>query len=66
MVRINAKMIKMPQRIIVAGEDFERKAPAADDTLEAVVNAFDEALGKVLKELVIWTLEAPTKVRRSS
>ena len=31
---------------------------ARADTMEAIIAAFDEALGKVLKRLVEWTLVA--------
>ena len=55
-VRINVKLIRMPDRIIVANESFEAWHQAAADTIDEVVIAFDEALGKVLKELVRWTL----------
>lgn len=55
-VRLNVKLVKMPQRIIIAAKSFERVEPAADGELPAVVAAFDTALGKVLKRTVIWTL----------
>lgn len=55
-IRINVKLIQMPNRVIVANESFEAESPAAADTVEDVVVAFDEALGKVLKNLVRWTL----------
>ena len=55
-VTINAKLVAMPSRDIVASQSFERKIEAEADRLNDVVNAFDEALGKVLKELVEWTI----------
>lgn len=55
-VRLNVKLVKMPQRIIIAAKSFERVEPAADGELPAVVAAFDTALGKVLKRTVVWTL----------
>ncbi len=45
-VRLNAKLVKMPQRTILATETFEFLEPAASSDLEAVVSAFDVALGK--------------------
>ncbi|MEL0020507.1 MAG: ABC-type transport auxiliary lipoprotein family protein [Rickettsiales bacterium] len=56
-VRINAKLVKMPRREIIASETFERKIVAESNTMEAIIGAFDESLGKVLKAIVIWTLE---------
>ena len=55
-VNLSAKLVKMPRRLIVASQSFERIEPAAADNLEAVVDAFDTALGGVLKELVAWTI----------
>lgn len=55
-VGLNAKLVRMPQRVIVGSEQFEAAVPAEADRIEDVVLAFDEALGKVLKDLVTWTL----------
>ena len=57
-VTINAKLVAMPSRDIVASQSFKRKIEAEADRLNDVVNAFDEALGKVLKNLVEWTISA--------
>ena len=64
-VRINAKLVKLPQREIIATITAENKIAAADADLDSVVHAFDTALGKTLKRLVEWTLRtAPPKKRR--
>lgn len=55
-VRIAAKLVKMPQRVIVDSVTFEKVVPAERNSMEAIVGAFDEALGKVLKQIVVWTL----------
>ena len=55
-VRLGTKLVKMPERAIVASRTIEARIRARADTLEAIVEAFDEALGKVLKDLVTWTL----------
>ena len=57
-VRLNAKMVKMPQRTILATETFEFLEPAASSDLQAVVSAFDVALGKTFKRIVEWSLKA--------
>jgi len=57
-VRLNAKMVKMPQRTILATETFEFLEPAASSDLQAVVSAFDVALGKTLKRVVEWSLKS--------
>ena len=64
-VRLNAKLVKMPQRTIVGSQSFEAKVGANADRIEDIVAAFDEALGKTLKDLVIWTLQTGESVRRA-
>ncbi len=55
-VRINCKLVEMPNRLIVANESFEATEPAAADTILDIIDAMDIALGKVLKGIVRWTL----------
>jgi cholesterol transport system auxiliary component len=55
-VTIIAKLVQMPRRAIVGAKKFEAVIPAGSDTIDAIIGAFDEALGKVLKRLVEWTL----------
>ncbi len=55
-VIINAKLIYTPQRTIVATRDFTGFAPSQIDDVVSVVEAFDIALGSVLKDMVGWTL----------
>ena len=57
-VRLNANLVKMPPRTILATEMFEFLEPAANPDLEAVVNAFYVALGKTLERIVGWTLKS--------
>ena len=61
-VRVAAKLVKMPQRIIVASQTFETVMPAKKNNMEAIVGAFDEALGKTLKSIVVWTLTEGDKI----
>jgi cholesterol transport system auxiliary component len=58
-VRINAKLIKMPERNIIATITVERKVPVEGRGIDSVVAAFDEALGKVMRRVVEWTLTTP-------
>ncbi len=55
-VRLNAKLVKMPQRIIVASKTFEKVVPVSEKAMRGIVIAFDEALGGTIKNVVIWTL----------
>jgi cholesterol transport system auxiliary component len=55
-VRINCKLVEMPDRLIIANESFEAVEVAAADTMLDIVDAMDLALGKVLKGVVRWAL----------
>ncbi len=55
-VRINVKIIKQPRREIIASSTFEQIVPAASTAMSDVVGAFDDALGKVIRRIVEWTL----------
>jgi len=56
-VRINAKIVKQPKRVIVGSKSFEHVVQVKDDNgIHNIVIAFDTASGKVLKKLVEWSL----------
>jgi cholesterol transport system auxiliary component len=55
-VRLNAKLVKMPERKIVAQVSVSREANAAANALPEIVGAFDQALGGAIEEIVTWTL----------
>ncbi len=55
-IGINAKLVHSRSRAIIGSNTFESKAKAEGDRLEAIIAAFDSALGKALKRLVEWTL----------
>ncbi|NBC34810.1 MAG: hypothetical protein GVY13_19235 [Alphaproteobacteria bacterium] len=55
-VRVNAKLVQTPQRVIIAGRNFEDRRAVASNTIAPIIQAFDEALGEVMKNLVAWTL----------
>jgi cholesterol transport system auxiliary component len=63
-VRLNARMIKTPEGRIIAQETFEHREPAERNSMESIVYAFDEALGKVMRRLVAWTLSMPAPEER--
>ncbi len=58
-VRIVGRIVRQSDRQIIATRGFERCVRAASDQVAPVVQAFDEALGGVLKSLVSWTLRVP-------
>ncbi|HLG47433.1 MAG TPA: ABC-type transport auxiliary lipoprotein family protein [Reyranella sp.] len=57
-VRLVAKLVRMPDRQIIGVGTFERCVRARADKVPKVVEAFDQALGSVMKRLVAWTLRA--------
>lgn len=58
-VRIGVRLIRMPQRHIVASAAMEHLAPAPDNRMASIITTFDHALGKVLRDIVTWTLTNP-------
>jgi len=55
-VRLNVKLVKQPRRAIVASRNIEATVKAAGTGIGDVVLAFDDALGRVLRQTVEWTL----------
>lgn len=55
-VRLNVKLIKMPEARIIASRTFDQTEPASGKDISAIVQSFDETLGKVLRRSVEWTL----------
>jgi len=55
-VRLNAKLVRMPQRRIVAGENFETLVQADSRGFADIIRALDAGLGDVMKDAVQWTL----------
>jgi cholesterol transport system auxiliary component len=58
-VRVIAKLVRMPDRQIIGVGSFEACVRARADKIPKVVEAFDQALGSVIKRLVAWTLRTP-------
>ena len=60
-VRIEAKLVKMPDRDIIGNANFSEEVAAGQNDIDAIVLAFDDALGSTMKHLVQWTLRLPPK-----
>lgn len=58
-VKLVVKLVRMPERQIIGVATFERCVRARADKVPKVVEAFDQALGSVMKQLVNWTLKTP-------
>jgi len=63
-VRLNGKLIRMPDRTIIANLTADRLVRAEKLDIESVILAFDETLGKVMKQMVEWALAAPGTTNR--
>ena len=64
-VSFSASLLRMPRRRIVGVRRFAEEQAVSERSMAAIVRAFDEALGKVLKRLVIWTIETGQNDRRA-
>jgi cholesterol transport system auxiliary component len=58
-VSLSLKLIRMPDRKIIAHTSIRREQRAATNTVVDVVNAFDVALGGAVQETVTWTVTNP-------
>ena len=54
-VRVRAVLNRSQDRALVGDQVFEAKVQAADNRVSAIVPAFDQAVAKVLGEIVAWT-----------
>jgi len=55
-VAVGVKLVKLPERAIVAQRNFEAAAPAAANEMAAIVESFDKALREAMRQIVDWTL----------
>jgi len=63
---INVRLVNPSNRDIVAQSSFERRQQASANDVPNVIAAFDEALGGVMKDIVVWTVTNPAlSVKRS-
>jgi cholesterol transport system auxiliary component len=56
LVRLLVRLIKMPERLIIGEDIAEGRETASANAMDAIVEAYNEALGSVMKRLVTWTL----------
>ena len=60
-LRLAAKLVRMPDRRIVANILTEQKVAAAGNSLPQIVDAFDRAAGQAFEEVVVKVLTAQTQ-----
>ena len=65
-ISIIAKLISARERTIVATKRFDIGRPAAADRIGDIVATFSEALGKILGEMVAWTLASGEADRKNA
>ena len=58
-VAIMARLVNPTGREIVAQASFEQREPASSNEIPRIVVAFDEALGRVIEDIVVWTARNP-------
>ena len=65
-VVMSASLMAMPRRKVVGTTEIGRTVPAQAGDLPSIAVAIDDALGKVLKRLVEWTLVTGQAARATS
>lgn len=60
-LRLSAKLVRMPDRRIVANILSEQKLPAAGNSLAEIVAAFDRAAAQAFEEVVVKVLTAQSQ-----
>jgi len=58
-VSINARLVNPASRDVVAQTSFERRQRASTNDMPNIIWAFDEALGEVMKGIVVWAIANP-------
>lgn len=58
-VALDARLVQMPSRKIIAHTMVRRDARATANTLDAIVQAYDAALGEAAVAVVSWTVSDP-------
>jgi cholesterol transport system auxiliary component len=60
-VGLNVRLVRVPDRVVVAEKQFQSEVKAGDNRLSAIVPAYDAALTQALKDLVAWTDQIATR-----
>jgi cholesterol transport system auxiliary component len=55
-VRIQARLVRLPRRTSLAATAEEVVVRAADTSMPAIVQAFDEAFGRIAAQLIDWSI----------
>jgi cholesterol transport system auxiliary component len=63
-IEITAKLVKMPDRTLIAARSFSADAVASQNGLPAIVDAADSAWHRAASEIADWTATALTRTGR--
>lgn len=63
-VRLSMRLVRMPERVILASFTHAEQVPAERGDLRAIAEAFDEALGRAMRRAVEWTMRTGDAQRR--
>jgi cholesterol transport system auxiliary component len=63
-VALNVRLVKMPERSIVAQTLIEQNQQASANNIQQIVLAFDAALSGATKQIVAWTVTNPALSKR--
>jgi cholesterol transport system auxiliary component len=58
-VALNVRLVNPADRDIVAQTSFEQRQRASTNDVPSIILAFNEALGSVIGEIVLWTVANP-------
>ncbi|MBV9686781.1 MAG: membrane integrity-associated transporter subunit PqiC [Alphaproteobacteria bacterium] len=58
-VSIIVRLVNPSSRDVVAQTSFERRRRASANDVPSIVSAFDEAIGGVMQDIVVWTVTNP-------
>jgi cholesterol transport system auxiliary component len=58
-VALNVRLVNPADRDIVAQTSFEGRQRASTNDVPSIILAFNEALGSVMREIVLWTVANP-------
>jgi len=64
-VHIISKLVELPERVIVSDQSCDYREEAASDKLEAIVEAYNSALGRCMRRIVEWALRTGDKVKHA-
>jgi cholesterol transport system auxiliary component len=56
-VQVLVRLVRMPDRVIIGETIAERREPASRNGMDVIVEAYNDALGGVMKDIVTWTLQ---------